>query len=236
MILTNEPIHYDFNVPQLYHCIICHKPSPCLDMFQDYSNKLFLTDKNVEGAIDCSSPWDSAKFGEFPFYSWIAQNFRPQDWVCVHHYRRKGSLGLGNLVPEPIQINGSMAEHVAYYHSPVLADAIMKTLTPLEQSLFTTTKMLYAYNILCLNVGLIQQLYFPYIANKIMLLESILGRNYVPDPSFFVERPGKRTDTWYQNRIYGFAMERYTTLWILQNQDKINGTMRIKLLEPEQQI
>ena len=84
--------------------------------------------------------------------------------------------------------------------------------------------------------GLIQQLYLPYIANKIMLLESILGRNYVPDPSFFVERPGKRTDTWYQNRIYGFAMERYTTLWILQNQDKINGTMRIKLLEPDQVI
>ena len=64
MILTNEPIHYDCPYPQTYHVILTHKESPCLGMFQDYANCIFISDKQIPGTIDFSSPWDSAKFGE----------------------------------------------------------------------------------------------------------------------------------------------------------------------------
>ena len=236
MMLTNEPIHYDCPYPQTYHCVLTHKESSCLGMFQDYANCIFISDKQIPGTIDISSPWDSARYGELPAWSWIAQNFRPQDYVALNHYRRKLSLGMGNVIPEPIQMGGNLADQLAYYHSPVLADAIMKTLTPVEQSIFTSSNLLYAYNIACLNVGMVQDLYLPYITNKIMLLESVLGRNYVPDASFFVPREGKDVRPWYQNRVYAFALERYSTLFWLQNPQLINTVGRINLLEEGQRI
>ena len=64
MIPTNEPIHYDCVYPQTYHCVLTHKESPCLGMYKDYANCIFISDKQIPGTIDISSPWDSAKFGE----------------------------------------------------------------------------------------------------------------------------------------------------------------------------
>lgn len=236
MKIINEPIHYDCVYPQTYHCVLTHKETPCLGMFQDYANCIFISDNGTPGTIDISGPWDCHRFGELPAWNFIAQNFRPQDYVSLEHYRRKLSLGMGNVVPEPINLGIDMAQQTAYYHSPVLTEAIMKTLTPLEQHLFTTSQQMYLYNMGCLNVGFVQELFFPYLSNKIMLLESILGRNYIPDATFYVERNGKDTREWYQTRLYGFALERYVSLFWLQNQDKINSIGRVKLLEENQKI
>ena len=226
--------------PQQYHCIICHNKQGfdfAKSRFGDYSNRIYLSDTGVEGTVDVINGYPSSLYGELPFYNWIAQNLRPQDWVCVHHYRRKLPLSIGLTLPAPIQMNGSLAQQMAYYHSPVLADAINKTLTPYEQVLFNTPKQpLYAYNIMQAPVEFIQKQWLPYCLNKINLLIQVLGRHYKPDASFFEPRDGKRTDEWYQNRIGGFALERYHTLFWLQNAQLISQIKEIKLLEPDQKI
>ena len=234
--MQNEKIDLNCAYPQTYNFIVCHKPTKCLDMFGDLANRVYLSDNKLPGTIDVYNGYDSSRYGELPFWSWIAQHIRPQDFACLHHYRRKLPPSFGITLPAPIQIQGSMAQQLAYYHSPVLSDAIMKTLEPVEQQLFCTQTILYGYNIALMPGEILQNMYLPYISNKITLLEGVLGKNYRPDKTFFESREGKRTDTWYQNRIYGFAMERYNTLFWLQNRNLIQVNKNIVLLEPDQKI
>lgn len=196
-----------------------------------------MSDKGVEGAIDISCAFDSARYGELPAWSWIAQHIRPDDYATLNHYRRKIMTGIGNCIPEPTEFSMDMANHIAYYHSPVLANAMLKTMSPVEQQIFTTNKTLFPYNIMTLQGEVLQKMYLPYIMDKIMALISVLGRDYMPDYTFFEERPGKDIRPWYQNRIYGFALERYSTLFILQNMNLFNGGYkRVALLEENQSI
>lgn len=212
----------DLNCPyeQSYNIVITHNKEGlefAKKKYGDYSNKLYLSDCNVPGTIDVSNGYHSSVYGELPFYHWIAQNLRPQDWVRVNHYRRKLPLSIGLTLPAPLSFNGSMANQLAYYHSPVLVEAIMRTLTPVEQQIFTTNNTLTPYNIMFAPVEFIQTTYLPWMMNKINALQMVLGRNFKPDKSFFEPREGKRVDSWYQNRVFAFAMERYTTLFFLTN-------------------
>lgn len=212
----------DLNCPyeQSYNIVITHNKEGlefAKKKYGDYSNKLYLSDCNVPGTIDVSNGYHSSVYGELPFYHWIAQNLRPQDWVRVNHYRRKLPLSIGLTLPVPLSFNGSMANQLAYYHSPVLVEAIMRTLTPVEQQIFTTNNTLTPYNIMFAPVEFIQTTYLPWMMNKINALQMVLGRNFKPDKSFFEPREGKRVDSWYQNRVFAFAMERYTTLFFLTN-------------------
>ena len=224
--------------PQEYNVVICHSKESfdfARKHFGDLSNKLYLSDTGVDGTIDVSCGYPSNVYGELTFYNWIAQNLRPQDWVRVHHYRRKMPLTIGLTVPAPLSFNCSMAQQLAYYHSPVLTNAIMRTLTPVEQQLFNTNKSLIPYNMMFAPVEFIQTTYLPWMIDKINALQMVLGRGFKPDASFFEPREGKRTDEVYQNRFYGFAMERYTTLFFLTNNIQRNYT-QIKLLEEGQKI
>ena len=224
--------------PQEYNCILCHNKEGfefAKKEFADLSNKLYLSDTGVEGTIDVTCGYPSNVYGELPFYNWIAQNMRPQDWVRVHHYRRKLPLTIGLTVPATLSFNGSMAQQLAYYHSPVLVEAIMRTLTPIEQQLFNTNKSLIPYNMMFAPVEFIQTTYLPWMMNKINALQMVLGRGFKPDQSFFEPREGKRVDLWYQNRIYAFAMERYTTLFFLTNNFG-HQYRNVNLLEPNQHI
>ena len=63
----------------------------------------------------------------------------------------------------------------------------------------------------------------------------VLGPDFKPDASFFEPHEGKRTDDWYQNRVYAFAMERYTTLFFL-TQNIGRNYAQVKLLESNQHI
>lgn len=212
----------DLNCPydQSYNIVITHNKEGlefAKKKYGDYSNKLYLSDCNVPGTIDVSNGYHSSVYGELPFYHWIAQNLRPHDWVRVNHYRRKLPLSIGLTLPAPLSFNGSMANQLAYYHSPVLVEAIMRTLTPVEQQIFTTNNTLTPYNIMFAPVEFIQTTYLPWMMNKINALQMVLGRNFKPDKSFFEPREGKRVDSWYQNRVFAFAMERYTTLFFLTN-------------------
>lgn len=224
--------------PQQYHCIICHNKQGfefAKSRFGDYSNRIYLSDTGVEGTVDVSNGYPSSLYGELPFYNWIAQNLRPTDFVCVHHYRRKLPLSIGLTLPAPIEFKGSMAQQMAYYHSPVLSDAIMRTLSPVEQQVFMTANQLIPYNIMNAQVEFIQRMYLPWIMEKITALRIVLGPDFKPDASFFEPHEGKRTDEWYQNRVYAFAMERYTTLFFLTQNIGRNYT-QVKLLESNQHI
>ena len=152
----------DLNCPyeQAYNVIICHNKEGlefAKKKYGDYSNKLYLSDTGVEGTIDVSNGFPSSVYGELPFYHWIAQNLRAQDWARVNHYRRKLPLSIGLTLPAPLSFSGSMAQQLAYYHSPVLVEAIMRTLTPVEQQIFTTNNTMYAYNIMFAPVEFIQK-------------------------------------------------------------------------------
>lgn len=230
----------DVNCPyeQTYNVIICHNKEGlefAKKHYGDYSNKLFLSDTGVEGTIDVSNGFPSSVYGELPFYHWIAQNLRPEDWVRVNHYRRKLPLSIGLTLPAPLSFSGSMAQQLAYYHSPVLVEAIMRTLTPVEQQIFTTNNTMYAYNIMFAPVEFIQKSYLPWMMEKINALRMVLGSGFKPDKSFFEPREGKRCDEWYQNRIYAFAMERYTTLFFLTNNFG-QQLANVKLLEDGQKV
>lgn len=236
--MINDKIDLNCPYEQEYNVVICHTKEG-LDFarkhFGDLSNKLFLSDTGVEGTIDVSNGYPSNLYGELPFYSWIAQNLRPNDWVRVHHYRRRLPLSIGFTLPAPIEFKGSMAQQLSYYHSPVLADAIMRTLSPVEQQVFMTANQLIPYNVMFSKVEFIQRMYLPWMMDKITALRMVLGPDFKPDASFFEPHEGKRIDDWYQNRVYAFAMERYTTLLFLtQNIDR--NYAQVKLLEPNQYI
>lgn len=204
--------------PQQYHCVISHNDYSfefAKAHFQDYSNLLFLSDMGINGTINVACDYPSNVYGELPYYVWVANNLRSQDWVSVHHYRRKLPLSIGLTLPAPIEFKGSMAQQVAYYHSPVLSDAIMRTLSPIEQQIFVKANQLIPYNMMNAQVEFIQKEFLPYILNKVTLLQGVLGKNFKPDETFFEPRKGKRVDSWYQNRVFAFAMERYTTLFFL---------------------
>jgi hypothetical protein len=230
----------DLNCPyeQTYNVVICHNKEG-LDFsktrFGDYSNKLYLSDTGVEGTIDVSNGYPSSLYGELPFYSWIAQNLRPKDWVRVNHYRRKCNQSIGLSLPAPIEFKGSLAQQMAYYHSPVLVDAMMKTLNPVEQQIMMTSNQLLPYNIMYAPVGFIQNTYLPWMMDKITALRMVLGPDFKPDASFFEPREGKRIDDWYQNRVYAFAMERYTTVFFFTHNLGQNF-VQVKLLEEGQKV
>lgn len=211
-------IKLDCKYPQQYHCVICHNDDSfkfAKDHFQDYSNLLFLSDMGVNGTINVACDYPSNVYGELQIYLWAANNLRSQDWVCVHHYRRKARLALGLSIPTPISFNCSMADQMAYYHSAKLSKAIMQTLEPFEQQIFTNSNQLIPYNIINSSVEFIQKAYLPYILNKITLLQGVLGKDFKPDETFFEPKEGKSIDELYQNRFYGFAMERYTSLFFM---------------------
>ena len=224
--------------PQEYNVVICHNKEGlefAKKKYGDYSNKLYLSDTGVEGTIDVSNGFPSSVYGELPFYHWIAQNLRPQDWVRVNHYRRKLPLSIGLTLPAPLSFSGSMAQQLAYYHSPILTNAIMQTLSPVEQQVFMNANQLIPYNMMNCQVEFIQKSYLPWMMEKINALRMVLGSGFKPDKSFFEPREGKRTDEWYQNRIYAFAMERYTTLFFLTNNFG-QQLANIKLLEDGQKV
>lgn len=211
-------ISLDCKFEQQYHCVISHNDYSfefAKAHFQDYSNLLFLSDMGVNGTINVACDYPSNVYGELPYYIWVANNLRSQDWVSIHHYRRKARLSLGLTLPTPISFNGSMAEQMAYYHSPNLSKAVMQTLEPMEQQIFVKANQLIPYNMMNAPVEFIQKDYLPYILNKITLLQGVLDKDFKPDETFFEPKEGKRVDEWYQNRVYGFAMERYTTLFFL---------------------
>ena len=131
---------------QIYNYILCHKPFD-YSFFGDISNKIFISkDGNVEGTVAYKSEYDDRVYAEFCAWKWIASQLRDNDWASLSHYRRKCYSKMGVQVAMPIRLGGSALDHMAYYHSPLLADAFSKALSPQELNVLRQP-IIYPYNI-----------------------------------------------------------------------------------------
>lgn len=116
-----------------YNAILMHKPM-VNDYFQDLSNRLYLSDNNTPNTIDIKdSNWDSRLVGEYPAWLWLSKNLRECDRATLHHYRRRLPSSISEIVlPIPKKLGCDLLSHLAFYHSPKIAEAFAKTLGPEE--------------------------------------------------------------------------------------------------------
>lgn len=214
-------------------------------IFGDYCNRLYLSDNNIPGTIDISNPeWPSKIVGEYPAWLWLSNNIRECDFASLSHYRRKLPLSIANVVlPYPMMFKCTILEHLAYYHSPILAEAMVKTLNPTELAIMNDNKLM-CWNIFKAPQPLIKQ-WCEYCGNKLKLLSDILKcpinvesvHKFVKTKSngFLTPYEGKNVDLVYQSRFYACALERYShCFWTMYQGPK--DFKQVKFLEPGQTI
>lgn len=137
----------------------------------------------------------------------------------------------------------TILEQVAYYHSPILAEAIVKTLNPTELAIMNGDKLM-CYNIFKAPQPLIKQ-WCEYCGTKLKLLSDVLQcpineesvHKFVKTKSneFLKPYKGKNVDLVYQSRFFGYALERYShCFWSLYQGPK--DFKQVKFLEPGQTI
>lgn len=146
MINHNIELDRTSPYPQIYNYILSHKPFDH-SFFGDISNKIFISkDGKVEGTVAYKSEYDDRVYGEFCAWKWIATQLRDNDWACLSHYRRKCYAKMGVQVAVPIRLGASALDQIAHYHSPLLAEAFSKALSPQELNVLREP-ILYPYNI-----------------------------------------------------------------------------------------
>jgi len=146
MINHNIELDRTSPYPQIYNYILCHKPFDD-SFFGDISNKIFISQNGkVEGTVAYKSEYDDRVYGELGVWKWIATQLRDDDWACLSHYRRKCYAKMGVQMAEPIRLGGSVLDHLAHYHSPMLVEACSKALTPQELNVLREP-ILCPYNI-----------------------------------------------------------------------------------------
>lgn len=237
------------NIPYTveFHLIICHNKEGlklAKSSFGDYSNKLYLSDNGLEDTISIDTKWDSRLFGEFGVYEWAANNIRECDRACVHHYRRKLPFGISEIIlPQPCKFNFSILDGLAYWHSPVLCDALHAVLSPQEFNLLQSNELL-CWNIFKAPQPVIKQ-WVEYCGSKLTLLLRYFGleptiesfEKFVQDKNSGLLEPmaGKNTDLNYQRRFMGFLLERLShCFWMSVPYHR--EYKQIKLLQKDQQI
>lgn len=208
--------------PVEYSAILCHKPLE-RDYFEDLSNRLYLSDNKTPNTIDIKdSNWDSRLVGEFPAWLWLSKNIRECDRATLHHYRRKLPQSMAEIVlPMPINLGNDMLNHLAYFHSPKIAEAFAKTLSAEEMKVAKDSK-LCCWNIFKSPQPVIAQ-WCEWCGNKLKFLASELGitieydsvKDFVlnSDSGLLEEREGKRTDLTYQMRFLACCLERYSHIY-----------------------
>lgn len=147
------------------------------------------------------------------------------------------------VVPEPIQFPNSVLEQMAYYHSPKVADAMLKALPP-DESNILRGNVFFPYNIAKMPRKLIWE-WVNFVEPRLLRTMEILGcpLDYCGalefmknDSSFTTPMEGKNTDIHYQCRIGGCICERLSTIFF----NKLTGVpkefKRVNLLEKNQLI
>ena len=230
-----------------YNLVLCHNKEGlklAKASYGDYSNKLYLSDNGLEDTISIGTKWDSRLFGEFGFWEWAANNIRDCDRACLQHYRRKLPLSISEIVlPEPCKFNFSILDGLAYWHSPVLCDALHSILSPQEFNLLQGNELL-CWTIFKAPQPVIKQ-WVEFCGSKLTLLLRYFGLEptlesfdkFVQDKnSGLLElREGKNTDLVYQRRFMGCCLERFShCFWMSVPYPR--EYRQIKLLQPGQMI
>lgn len=243
IVPESVPIDYTIPYPQDFTFIIGHKELE-FDGFQDISLRQYITDQNVPGFIQIKSEYDSRVLGELPFWKWAATQIRDEDTATINHYRRKTNPTMAKvMVPEPMPLKVSILEQTAYYHSPKVADALLKALPP-DESNILRGNMFFPYNIAKMPRKLIWE-YVNFIEPRLLRTMEILGcpLDYCGalefmknDPSFTTPIEGKNTDPKYQCRIGGCIMERLSTIFFNKLTQVPKEFKKVSLLEKGQKI
>ena len=244
MIYDYNRLTPDINATVEYNAILCHKPIE-KDGFQDYCNRLYLSDNGIENTIDITNKEFPTKLtGEFSAWLWLANNIRENDRATLHHYRRKLPLSISPIVlPQPMQFRCTILEHIAYYHSPIIAEAMVKTLNQTEMQILNGNALL-CWNIFKAPQPIIKQ-WCEYCGNKLKMLSDVLNcpieveavNKFVKDKKngMLEAREGKNVEFSYQTRFYACALERYShCFWNLIQCPK--EYKQVNLLEDGQKI
>lgn len=235
----------DIPYPVEYNAILMHKPL-VKDCFKDLSNRLYLSDNNnTPNTIDIKdSNWDSRLVGEFPAWLWLSKNIREGDRATLHHYRRKLPSSISEIVlPIPIRLGCNMLEHLAFFHSPKIAEAFAKTLGPEEMKIAKGNE-LCCWNIFKSPQPVIAQ-WCDWCGNKLKFLASELGitidyetiKNFVQngDSGLLDKHDGKNSDLTYQMRFLACCLERYSHIF-WHGVPYTREYREVRLLEPNQVI
>ena len=230
-----------------YHIIVCHNKEGlklAKASYGDYSNRLYLSDNGLEDTISIDTKWDSRLFGEFGFWEWAANNIRECDRACLQHYRRKLPLGVSDIIlPQPCKFNMSILDGLAYWHSPVLCDALHSILSPQEFNVLQGNELL-CWNIFKAPQPVIKQ-WVEYCGNKLTLLLSYFGleptlesvEKFVQDKNsgLLEPREGKNIDPNYQRRFMACCLERISHCYWM-GVPYPREYKQIKLLQENQRI
>ena len=226
-----------------YTFIVCHKPFD--DKFGDISNKVYLTDfkdfSKSSGALLVNSDYDSRVFGEITFWDYIYKTIRDDDWACLCAYRRKIYPRIGIQVAHPIKLPCSVLQHLTYYHSSILTDALTKTL-PREELETLESNIFVPFNIFSVPRHVIGD-WLEFVIPRVTQTMQILGcpqdidgvKNWVKSTDLLSPVEGKNLSIDYQSRIGAFLSERINTIfWLTRNYGQ--QFQEVKLLEHNQYI
>ena len=209
-----------------YTFIVCHKPFD--DKFGDISNKVYLTDfkdfSKSSGALLVNSDYDSRVFGEITFWDYIYKTIRDYDWACLCAYRRKIYPRIGIQVAHPIKLPCSVLQHLTYYHSSILTDALTKTLQREELEILESN-IFVPFNIFSVPRHVIGD-WLEFVIPRVTKTMQILGcpqdidgvKNWVKQTDLISPVEGKNLSIDYQSRIGAFLSERINTIfWLTRN-------------------
>lgn len=245
----NTDIKHDLSLyPQYGHhfsFILCHKPFE--DRFGDVANKIYITDNEEyskqSGAILIDNKGlDSRVFGEIPFWGWIAQQLRDQDSASLCAYRRKIYARPGIQVAQPMQLQMTLLDQMAFCHSPILSAACCEVL-PQEEIKILSGNLFFPYNIFSAPKKLIQEWVNFVIPRVTQIMDKVgCGGTYESclefvknNESFTKPVDGKNTDPNYQARIGAFLSERMSSIfWQLLQVPR--NYQQVILLEEGQKI
>lgn len=229
-MLLNHDIEKDKlqfpNYNHTYTFIVCHKPFD--DKFGDISNKVYLTDfkdyAKSSGALLVNSDYDSRVFGEITFWDYIYKTVRDDDWACLCAYRRKIYPRIGIQVAHPIKLPCSVLQHLTYYHSRILTDALTKAL-PREELEILESNIFVPFNIFSVPRQVIGD-WIEFVIPRVTQTMQILGcpqdiegvKNWVKSTDLLSPVEGKNLSIDYQSRIGAFLSERINTIfWLTRN-------------------
>lgn len=226
-----------------YTFIVCHKPFE--DKFGDISNKVYLTDfkdfSKSSGALLVNSDYDSRVFGELVFWDYIYKTIRDDDWACLCAYRRKIYPRIGIQVAHPIKLPCSVLQHLSYYHSSILTDALTKAL-PKEELEILERNIFVPFNIFSVPRQVIGD-WLEFVIPRVTQTMQILGcpqdiegvKEWVKSTDLLSPLDGKNLSIDYQSRIGAFLSERINTIfWLTRNYGQ--QFQLVKLLEKNQYI
>ena len=168
-----------------------------------------------------TSGYDTKIFGEIPFWIHIFNSIRDCDSATLCGYRRKLYARTGIQVPAPIQFQCSLLDQISYYHSKIVADALIEAL-PTDEVKVLMNNLMVPYNLFSAPKPLIGE-WINFVVPRVNKTMEIMGcpheidavKEWVKTTDLIKPAENKNNSVDYQARIGGFIAERINTIFWL---------------------